>query len=67
MLSACSQLTPSPPEGATEWQKGWSDGCNFVRAFSGFGNAWEIDVSRRYSDHNYDQGVRDGISACEQD
>jgi len=67
-MNACSYLPPTIPDGKPEWQKGWSDGCNFVRAFSGFGNAWEIDVSRRrYSGLDYDQGVLDGISACEQD
>jgi|TARA_A100001391_G_scaffold60314_3_gene37598 hypothetical protein len=66
VLNSCAYFPPAVPQGKEEWQKGWSDGCNFVRAFSGYGNAWEIDVSRRYSDLDYDQGVRDGISACEQ-
>lgn len=66
-LNACSYLSPTIPDGKKEWQKGWSDGCNFVRAFNGHSNAWEIDVSRRYADPDYDLGVRDGISACEED
>ncbi|NMM43596.1 hypothetical protein HH303_03845 [Rhodospirillaceae bacterium KN72] len=64
LLAACSTVPSDAPPGKLAWREGWSDGCNFSRALSGFGNAWSIDVTRQNSDEDYAEGLKAGAADC---
>ena len=65
LLAACSTVPSDAPPGKLAWREGWSDGCNFSRALSGFGNAWSIDVTRQNSDEDYADGLKSGAADCD--